>query len=74
MNYVTVECDGVDYTKRLSDYGTHSVLILNINSYAGGTKPWNSKTKGKQEASVAADSVCKFIHIRFRRRCCNFLR
>ncbi len=49
MNYVRVECDGVDYTKRLSDYGTHSVLILNINSYAGGTKPWNSKTKGKQE-------------------------
>ena len=49
MSHVTVECDGVDFTKRLADYGAHSVLVLNIPSYSGGTKPWNSKTKGKQE-------------------------
>ena len=49
MSHVTVECDGVDYTKRLADYGAHSVLVLNIPSYSGGTKPWNSKSKGKQE-------------------------
>lgn len=43
MDYVTIECDGVDYTQRLKDYGTHSVLFLNIKSYAGGTRPWNRK-------------------------------
>ncbi len=30
MDYVTIECDGVDYTHRLRAYGTHSVLFLNI--------------------------------------------
>jgi hypothetical protein len=61
MNHVTVECDGVDYTKRLSDYGTHSVLILNIASYAGGTKPWNSKTKGRQEVVILSSTFWNFI-------------
>ena len=46
MDSVRIECDGVDYTERLKNYGTHSVLFLNIKSYAGGTRPWNSKTKG----------------------------
>lgn len=46
MDYVTIECDGVDYTHRLKAYGTHSVLFLNIKSYAGGTRPWNNKSKG----------------------------
>ena len=47
MNFVTVECDGVDYTPQLKKYGAHSLLFLNINSYAGGTKPWSPR-KGKQ--------------------------
>jgi len=46
MDYVTIECDGVDFTHRLKAYGTHSVLFLNIKSYAGGTRPWNNKSKG----------------------------
>ena len=48
MDYVTIECDGIDYTHKLKAYGTHSVLFLNIKSYAGGTKPWNRKN-GAQE-------------------------
>ena len=28
---------------KLRAYGTHSVLFLNIKSYAGGTRPWNRK-------------------------------
>lgn len=43
MDHVTIECDGFDYTPRLKAYGTHSVMFLNIRSYAGGTKPWNRK-------------------------------
>ena len=30
MDYVSIECDGEDYTQRLKAYGTHSVLFLNI--------------------------------------------
>lgn len=43
MDFVSIECDGEDYTQRLKAYGTHSVLFLNIKSYAGGTRPWNRK-------------------------------
>jgi len=43
MDVVSIECDGEDYTQRLKAYGTHSVLFLNIKSYAGGTRPWNRK-------------------------------
>ena len=43
MDHVTIECDGVDYTNKLKAYGTHSVLFLNIKSYAGGTRPWNRR-------------------------------
>lgn len=30
MDFVSIECDGEDYTARLKAYGTHSVLFLNI--------------------------------------------
>jgi len=50
MDYVSIECDGEDYTQRLKAYGTHSVLFLNIKSYAGGTRPWNRKN-GQQDMS-----------------------
>ena len=47
MDYVRIECDGRDYTEKLRSYGTHSVLFLNIKSYAGGTRPWNTKGGSK---------------------------
>ena len=30
MDFVSIECDGEDFTPRLKAYGTHSVLFLNI--------------------------------------------
>ena len=30
MDFVSIECDGEDYTQKLKAYGTHSVLFLNI--------------------------------------------
>ncbi|XP_037935809.1 eye-specific diacylglycerol kinase-like isoform X1 [Teleopsis dalmanni] len=39
--WVTLECDGTDYTAKLRDAGCHAVLFLNIPSYGGGTHPWN---------------------------------
>ncbi|XP_054087521.1 eye-specific diacylglycerol kinase isoform X3 [Zeugodacus cucurbitae] len=39
--WVTLECDGTDFTGKLRDAGCHAVLFLNIGSYGGGTHPWN---------------------------------
>ncbi|XP_054729510.1 eye-specific diacylglycerol kinase isoform X3 [Anastrepha obliqua] len=39
--WVTLECDGADFTGKLRDAGCHAVLFLNIGSYGGGTHPWN---------------------------------
>ncbi|XP_017139867.1 eye-specific diacylglycerol kinase isoform X4 [Drosophila miranda] len=39
--WVTLECDGNDFTSKLRDAGCHAVLFLNIPSYGGGTHPWN---------------------------------
>jgi hypothetical protein len=35
MDFVSIECDGQDYTSRLKAYGTHSVLFLNIKVTRG---------------------------------------
>lgn len=35
MDFVSIECDGEDYTARLKAYGTHSVLFLNIKVSLG---------------------------------------
>ena len=48
MEHVNVRCtlqDGrkVDITKKLKDYGAHSILFLNIKNYSGGTRPWKQK-------------------------------
>ena len=45
MNFVTIVCDGVDYTEKLKQYKANGILILNILSYAGGCRPWSAKTK-----------------------------
>ncbi|KAH8414748.1 hypothetical protein KR215_002203, partial [Drosophila sulfurigaster] len=39
--WVTLECDGQDFTGKLRDAGCHAVLFLNIPSYSGGTHPWS---------------------------------
>ena len=36
------------FFSKLKAYGSHSVLFLNIKSYAGGTRPWNRKN-GNQD-------------------------
>ena len=30
MEYVSIECDGKDYTKELKEFGVHSIMFLNI--------------------------------------------
>ena len=45
MNFVTIVCDGVDYTEKLKQYKANGILILNILSYAGGCRPWSAKSK-----------------------------
>ena len=49
MDHVTIECDGEDITPKLKAYGAHSVLFLNIKSYAGKGEftllPFSAKRK-----------------------------
>ena len=40
-DFVTMECDGKDITPKLRSEKVHAVLILNIPSYGGGTRPWS---------------------------------
>ncbi|XP_037889129.1 eye-specific diacylglycerol kinase isoform X2 [Glossina fuscipes] len=49
--WVTLECDGTDYTAKLKDAGCHAVLFLNIPSYGGGTHPWNDSF-GQSKAAI----------------------
>ncbi|CAG0887545.1 unnamed protein product [Darwinula stevensoni] len=44
---ISVELDGKDMTARLKEIKCHALVFLNISSYAGGTRPWNSAS-GKQ--------------------------
>lgn len=50
-DFVTLECDGQDYTPKLKDLRMHAIVFLNIASYGGGTHPW-SKTPGTSEPST----------------------
>ena len=43
MDFMSVECDGVDHTDRLKRYKISCLLFLNIKSYAGGTRPWKKR-------------------------------
>lgn len=50
MDHVSIVCDDVDFTQRLRNYGAHSIIFLNIKSFASGTRPWNRKA-GKEDYS-----------------------
>lgn len=48
MDDVDCEVELVDgtrenVTERLKEYGAHAILLLNIKSYSGGTRPWKQK-------------------------------
>uniref|UniRef100_A0A9J2PLJ3 Diacylglycerol kinase n=1 Tax=Ascaris lumbricoides TaxID=6252 RepID=A0A9J2PLJ3_ASCLU len=41
-DYMTLECDGRDYTPTIKEFKFHCILFQNITYYAGGTIPWGS--------------------------------
>ncbi|XP_076370136.1 eye-specific diacylglycerol kinase-like isoform X2 [Tachypleus tridentatus] len=45
-NYVSLECDGQDFTPKLKELRTHAILFLNVPSYGGGTRPWLGPAAG----------------------------
>ncbi|XP_072941929.1 eye-specific diacylglycerol kinase isoform X2 [Epargyreus clarus] len=49
--FVTMECDGKDFTPVLREHKVHAIVFLNIPSYGGGTHPWN-KSGGSAEPST----------------------
>ncbi|KAL3278740.1 hypothetical protein HHI36_016269 [Cryptolaemus montrouzieri] len=50
-DFVTLECDGVDFTPKLKELRVHAIVFLNIASYGGGTHPWN-QAMGKTQPST----------------------
>ncbi|XP_052738065.1 eye-specific diacylglycerol kinase isoform X2 [Bicyclus anynana] len=50
-DFVTMECDGKDYTPVLREHKVHAIVFLNIPSYGGGTHPWN-KSGGTSDPST----------------------
>ena len=59
MDFVTLECDGVDYTEELKSYKTNGILVLNIPSYAGGCQPWNVREKVRRKYNKVIIGVLK---------------
>ncbi|XP_063374974.1 eye-specific diacylglycerol kinase [Cydia amplana] len=50
-HYVHMECDGIDITPRLLELRVHAIVLLNIPSYGGGTRPW-TKSRGIHTPSM----------------------
>lgn len=50
-DFVHLECDGKDLTPKLKEHKVHAIVFLNINSYGGGTHPWN-KSGGQFEPNT----------------------
>ncbi|GAB6033373.1 hypothetical protein CHUAL_013138 [Chamberlinius hualienensis] len=59
-DYATLECDGKDLTPKLKELKVHAILFLNINSYGGGTHPWNNQSAGF-ESPTTHDGLIEVI-------------
>ena len=60
MEFMTVVCDGIDYTAQLKKLKCSCVLFLNIKSYAGGTRPWKKGDKHFRKPAMD-DSLIEVI-------------
>lgn len=56
---VTLECDGVDMTPKLRELKVHAIVFLNIDSYGGGTHPWNNS--GGQQIPATDDGLIEVV-------------
>ncbi|XP_045476406.1 eye-specific diacylglycerol kinase isoform X2 [Harmonia axyridis] len=50
-HFLTLECDGTDFTPKLKELKCHAIVFLNIPSYGGGTRPWNSSMGSSQPST-----------------------
>lgn len=53
QNVKEFECDGVDCLSKIKDMNCHSIVFLNIPSYASGTKPWKNGEDGFEPQSYS---------------------
>ena len=60
LQFMSIVCDGVDYTERLKKYKCVCVLFLNIKYYAGGTRPWKKGDKNFNRPAMD-DSLMEVI-------------
>lgn len=56
---VTLECDGKDLTHKLKEHKVHAIVFLNIQSYGGGTHPWNNS--GGQYKPATDDGLIEVV-------------
>lgn len=47
------ECDGLDCRERIKELNCHSIVFLNIPSYASGKNPWKNGEEGFQPQSYS---------------------
>jgi hypothetical protein len=43
--FIFLKCDGINLLDKIKKLNLHSILILNITSYASGTNPWKKDDK-----------------------------
>jgi len=60
--FFCLKCDGVNLLEKIKKLNLHSILILNITSYASGTNPWKKDEKnfGSQSFSDGKFEVIGF--------------
>uniref|UniRef100_A0A5K3FSW3 DAGKa domain-containing protein n=1 Tax=Mesocestoides corti TaxID=53468 RepID=A0A5K3FSW3_MESCO len=51
-DYVTLICDGVNLTSRLTELRPHVLLFLNIPKYSAGTVPWGHSSDPESQQRI----------------------
>lgn len=53
QNIKSFECDGVDCLPKIKELNCHSIVFLNIPSFASGVKPWKNGESGFEPQSYS---------------------
>ena len=48
-----IKCDGQNFLEKIQELKCHSIIFLNIPSFAGGRKPWKNGEEGYERQSYS---------------------
>lgn len=57
----TFECDGVDYLNKIKELECHSIVFVNIQSYANGRNPWKGDKKSTYTPQSYSDGKFEVV-------------